>query len=144
MDATATPQLKRPVQVTVAVWLIIYSGVIFLTKAIFLADWKDPWSFLTVPLMLSFLLIWIYPILRRRNWARWVVSVGTFLCCWQAAGHLHKNGLNWEAGEKLLIIGALIETLVSWVKVFLLFSKPANDWFRTSTPPKTETPPNPS
>ena len=144
MDTATISERKRPVQVTIAVWLIVFNGAIFLTKAFFLADWTDAWSFLTVPLVLSFSLVWIYPILRRQNWARWVVSIGTFLCCWEAVGSVQKVGLNWET-DKFLIVGALIDMSASWAKVFFLFTKPANDWFRKSTPLKTEeTPPNPS
>jgi len=123
---------------------MVFSGAIFVTKAIFLADWNDAWSF-SVPLVFASSLVWIYPILRRQNWARWLVSIGTFLCCWQAVGRVHKDGLIWETGNKLIIVGALMDMLVAWTKVFLLFSKPASDWFRKRTPPKTEeTPPSPS
>src|ERR1043165_3812981 len=99
MDANDTPPPKRPVQVTIAVWLMVFNGAFFLTKAIFLADWNDAWSFLSVPLVFASSLVCIYPILRRQNWARWLVSIGTFLCCWQAVGRVHKDGLIWETGN---------------------------------------------
>ena len=142
MDTATSTLNKRPAQVTIVVWLIVFNGGIFLTKSLFLADWKDAWSFLTIPLVLASSLVWIYPILHRQNWARWVVSIGTILCCWQAAGQVHKQELKLEAGGNFLIVIALIGMLASWTKVFLLFSKPANDWFRKSVPPKDETSPN--
>ncbi len=138
MEVIEPPNPKRPKQVIIAVWLMVFSGAIFLVKAAFLQDWRDPWSYLVTPLLLGIVLVWIYPILRRQNWARWLVSIGTFLCCMQAVGSLRR--LNWENWEMFSMILALVDTVASWAKVFFLFSKPAIVWFSKKSPPKSEEP----
>lgn len=127
-QAAKTP---RPRQITIAIWLLIAEGVLFLIAAAFRQDWSDPWSFVTTPLFASFTLLWIYLILRRKGWVRWVLAVLTLFVC-VSTGGMTKPGYNWEEANKLFLAAFVLKRVLAFTELLLLFSSPANAWFGKS------------
>ena len=121
-------QPPRPRQITIAIWLIVAEGILFAIGAAFRQDWSDPWSYLTTPLFAAFTLIWIYPILRRKGWVRWVLTVLTFLLC-VYTGEMRKPEFNWQDANKVLLGAFFLKRALAFTELLLLFSAPATKWF---------------
>ena len=121
--------LPRPRQITIAIWLIVAECVLFLAGAVFRQNWHDPWSYVTTPLVAAFAVVWIYPILRRKGWVRWVLAALTLLLCANTGG-MRKPEFNWQDVDALMLSGFLLKRILAFAEVLLLFSAPATTWFR--------------
>jgi hypothetical protein len=122
------PKTPRPRQVTIAIWLIVAEGILFVAGAAFRQDWSDPWSFVTTPLFAALTLIWIYPILRRKGWVRGVLAALTLLLCVYTGG-MTKPNYNWQDANKLILAAFFLKRALAVAELLLLFSTPATAWF---------------
>ena len=121
--------MKRPLQVVIVAWLLVADGASFVAVMSQFMDWRDPSTYVALLVGVGLCTIWIHPLLRRKNWARWVVSVFAVCCCMLNRGGVIQPEFHWP-DNKILITIAVLRIGAGFAKVFLLFSKSSDAWFR--------------
>jgi len=132
---TAAYQSSRPLAVNLAlILLLINTGTGFIEQLLDTdwqsADWSNPLHYIKWGSMVLMLLVPLWGIFRRKNWARWIlvvlavtgfcVSLPTLLQYFQA------HSFSW-------VVSSMQRTLIDTVTLVLLFLPVSSQWFRGHT-----------
>jgi len=118
---------SRPFAVQIALLLLLAITGTSLVRGAFRADWNNPFVYIQYVIELVMLGVPIWFVLRRKNWARWLLvayGVGGFCVSLpQVIQHLNASRTSWLVTYALLNV-VVVAALVA------LFLPSASQWFR--------------